>query len=95
MRGHGAGSYQKLWARERPVYENVTEGHSVYLETAAELGLVGLGLLLAGLGLIVAAFVRGLRRSRRPLYAGLLAAAVVWLAHAGIDWDWEMPALTV
>jgi tetratricopeptide (TPR) repeat protein len=26
--------------------------------------------------------------------AGLLGAAVCWLLHAGIDWDWEMPAVT-
>ena len=29
------------------------------------------------------------------LYAAVLAAMIVWLLHAGIDWDWEMPAVTL
>src|SRR5262249_34477379 len=30
-----------------------------------------------------------------PLAAGALGAYVAYLVHAGIDWDWEMPAVTV
>jgi hypothetical protein len=29
------------------------------------------------------------------VYAALLASAFAWLIHAGLDWDWEMPAATV
>jgi len=29
-----------------------------------------------------------------PLAAGPAAACLVWAVHAGVDWDWEMPALT-
>jgi hypothetical protein len=25
----------------------------------------------------------------------LLASAVVWILHAGVDWDWEMPVVTL
>ena len=27
--------------------------------------------------------------------AGLIAALALWAVHAGVDWDWEMPALTL
>jgi len=29
------------------------------------------------------------------LTAGWIAANSVWLVHAGLDWDWEMPAVTL
>jgi hypothetical protein len=31
----------------------------------------------------------------RAIYAALAAMAVAWLIHAGLDWDWEMPAVTL
>jgi hypothetical protein len=34
--------------------------------------------------------------ARAPaLAAGPAAGFVVWLAHAPLDWDWEMPAVTL
>jgi hypothetical protein len=27
--------------------------------------------------------------------AGPVAALVAWTAHSALDWDWEMPALTL
>jgi hypothetical protein len=30
----------------------------------------------------------------RSLYAAVFASGVAWALHAGIDWDWEMPAVT-
>ena len=38
---------------------------------------------------------RRLRGPGRHAYAAFLAAAVALLIHAGVDWDWEMPALFV
>src|SRR5437763_4835868 len=47
---------------------------------------------------IVASILVGLaRRARgaeRQAWAVLFAAAVMWAVHAGVDWDWEMPAVT-
>ena len=83
-----------LAARPRRISESVHEAHSLELETLAELGLVGLALLallFAGVGVCAAAV-----HARDPvLAAGPVAALVVWLAHASIDWDWEMPAVTL
>ncbi len=83
--GIGAGSYGRAWLRERPVPQPVTDAHSLYLETLAELGPVGVLLLLAAL----AAPFAGLRQ------AFALAPYAAFLAHAAQDWDWELPVVTV
>jgi len=91
LRGHGAGSFGSLWLRERTIPEVVRDAHSLELETAAELGLVGLGLLAGFLGGVAWCGARG--RQRAPgLVAGPAAALAAWLAHSALDWDWEMPA---
>ncbi len=94
FRGGGAGSFRAAWLRERPFPETVRDAHSLYLQTLAELGVVGflaLLVLLAG----VAAAARRAWRTAPAVTAGPAAALVVWLVHAGIDWDWELPALTL
>jgi hypothetical protein len=92
--GTGVGTFEKRWDKHRPTTENVTEGHSIYLETLGELGLVGAGLIIASLVMLVAPFaVRCF--DPRPLSGVGLALGVAWLFHAGIDWDWELPVLTV
>jgi hypothetical protein len=34
-------------------------------------------------------------RAAPALAAGPVAGVVVYIAHAPLDWDWEMPALTL
>jgi O-Antigen ligase len=97
LHGYGAGMYQTLWDRNRPHFVYTINAHSLYLQAMAELGLPGLALLailvVAVLGgLIVRVRTRGPRRS---LYGVLLACAVVWAVRAGVDWDWEMPVVTL
>jgi O-Antigen ligase len=94
LRGHGAGSFAVDWLRERDVPEVVRDAHSLELETAAELGLVGVALLALLGGGVVAGAVAAVRRDR-ALAAGPVAAVVVWAVHSALDWDWEMPALTL
>jgi hypothetical protein len=94
LRGAGSGAFRVIWLRERPVAEGVLEVHSLPLEMAVELGLPGLlGLGLLVIGTAVAAG-RSLR-SRPALAAGPAAAGTVWLVHATIDWDWQLPAVTL
>ena len=71
------------------------DAHSLEVEIAAELGLVGLArvrLLVAG-----AAIAAARRRcAREPAAAaGSCAALLVWFLHASIDWDWQLPAVTL
>jgi len=53
LNGSGAGTFAVLWARERPTFLTVNDAHSLPLEVAAELGIVGVALLgVALLGLL-------------------------------------------
>ena len=70
LRGGGSGSFRTDWLRERPIDETVRDAHSLYIETAAELGLVGLVALLVFVGGIVA-MARAVDRGRRS-YRGAL-----------------------
>jgi hypothetical protein len=89
--GSGAGTYEQEWDRERPVPGRVRDAHNLYLETLAELGPVGLTLLVAALLLPLAAAIRARSRGLVPAIAG---AYVAFLVHATVDWDWELPAVT-
>jgi O-antigen ligase len=89
--GGGAGTYEQYWRQHRPTSLDVRDAHSLYLETLAELGLVGLALLVLVLALPLAA----VRSRRLPLVPAALGAYVAFLVHAGVDWDWEMPAVTL
>ncbi len=86
LKGVGSGGYRVEWLQRRDFAETVRDAHSLYLETLAELGIVGflaLGALFGG----VAACVRD--------EAAIGAALAAWAVHAGVDWDWEMPGLTL
>jgi hypothetical protein len=89
LAGQGAGTFHLSWLELRPIDASVQDAHSLYLEMLAELGAVGLALLLLALAppLVVA-----LRGARFPAAA---AGYVAFLFHAGVDWDWELPAVTV
>jgi O-antigen ligase len=94
LHGVGAGAYVYEWARGRDSLLKVEDAHSLYVEVLAELGIVGLLLLLTTLLAILVALARRCRGDGRHIWAGLLAMAVAWCVHAGLDWDWEMPAVT-
>ena len=89
--GSGAGTFDRYWLHYRTVGSFARDAHSLYLETLAELGPIGLALLLAALLIPLLA----LRGGRDPLLATAAAAYVAFLVHAGVDWDWEIPAVTI
>jgi hypothetical protein len=92
--GLGSGGFLVEWRRERDRVDESPDAHSLYIETAAELGLIGLGGLLLFLGGVGAAAVR--LYGRDPAAAtGLAAALAAWAIHSGLDWNWEMPAVTL
>jgi O-antigen ligase len=93
--GTGAGTYGITWARDRPITLKVEDAHSLYIELLSELGLPGLFLALVAIVLVLLGFGRAVRGPDRHLHAALFAAGGAWAVHAGIDWDWEMPAVTV
>lgn len=90
--GGGAGSFTRVWARERPVANEARDAHNLYLEALAELGPVGLALLVV---VLTAPFVSLRRVGRDPSAAAAASVLVAFLLHAAVDWDWEIPLLTL
>ena len=94
LEGLGSGGFQAEWLKRDDRVDAAGDAHSLYLETAAELGVVGLASLLLFLGGVAAALVR-LYRLEAAAATGLAAGLAAWAFHAGLDWDWEMPAVTL
>jgi tetratricopeptide (TPR) repeat protein len=94
--GHGAGTYRFSWNELRHIKLKLIDAHSLYLESFAELGLIG-GLLVIGLVLTLLwtgfAAWRAASGARRELHAVLLAVCVAFAVGAGIDWFWEIAAV--
>jgi O-antigen ligase len=95
VHGRGAGMYQTLWDRRRPHFSYTVNAHSLYLQAMAELGIPGLLLLVVLVVVVLGGLCARARGRRRSLYGALFAAGVVWAVHAGVDWDWEMPVITL
>ncbi|MBI5105234.1 MAG: O-antigen ligase family protein, partial [Solirubrobacterales bacterium] len=95
LKGEGAGTYEIRWLLDRKGSLVVQDAHSLYLETLSELGIVGLLLLATALLALLGGVAWRVRGPDRALHAAVLAAMVVWIVHAGLDWDWEVPAVTL
>jgi hypothetical protein len=90
--GSGAGTFEIWYLRHRTNGFKVVDAHSLYLEVLAEVGPVGLALLLVAL---LTPLVAAVRARHRPTTAIAAGAYVAFLVHAGVDWDWEIPAVTL
>ena len=92
--GSGAGTFAGYWVRsgEVPVHGGALDAHSLYLETLAELGPIGLILVTA---MLVIPLISGLRQRGATYVPAAMGAYLAFLLHAGLDWDWEMPVVTV
>jgi O-Antigen ligase len=93
--GNGAGTFADTWTQHRSVAMVVQDAHSLYMEVLDELGVVGLLLLLASIITVLVGVVARARGPDRALYAAVFAVLLAWAIHAGIDWDWEMPVITL
>lgn len=91
--GAGAGTYERYFLLHQPAdVSRVRDAHGLYVETLAELGPVGLALLIAVFALPLVT----LRRARgHPLVPAAAGAYAAYLVHTGVDWDWELPAVTL
>jgi hypothetical protein len=92
LAGSGAGSFGRYWVGHAPDSQFVRDAHDLYLEAFAEVGLVGVALLTAALAAPLAA---AMRRRVTPVIAVAAGGYTVFLLHAAVDWDWEVPAVTV
>jgi hypothetical protein len=93
LHGVGAGNWNVYWLRWRHLTESAQDAHSLPLQVLAELGVVGIVLLATFVAGLLLAARRALARA--PQTAGAAAALVAYFAHAPLDWDWQMPAVTL
>lgn len=96
LNGGGAGSWHAWWLQHDTLGSFPTQyAHSLYLESLAELGIVGL--LLIGGFVVVAVF--GAVRSARTLQSGDVAAAaaggIAFFVAAAYDWVWQLAGIAV
>ena len=90
LEGVGAGGWATAWRMDRDVADSARDAHSLAVQTLAELGIVGLALLLTWLA--------GVARAARPVLeerAGLAALVATWATHAAFDWDFQLPGVTL
>ena len=90
--GDGPGTYAQFWMQHRRDPGTVHDAHSLYLESLAEMGPLGLLLLLVVFGTPLFAIRRARAAPLVPIVAGAYCA---YLLHAAGDWDWELPAVTL
>jgi hypothetical protein len=99
-RGIGAGGFESYWAANGTLDFTVVHAHSLFFESAAELGLAG---LLLAVVLFAAPAVAAVRRLLAPTSwagsetaTGAVGAALAVLAAgalvAAVDWSWDLPA---
>ena len=86
LAGAGAGTWARAYVQEKRTTAAPANAHSLPLETFAELGLVGAGLLGAF------AFAVFRRAGRNPIAAGVVVA---WTVASTADWTWQIPAATL
>jgi O-antigen ligase len=68
--------------------------HNEYLQVLAELGIVGLGLLLGVLVVAGRAVARGREVTATPeMWAGVTAALVALAVHGVFDFGWHVPVV--
>jgi hypothetical protein len=95
--GRGAGSYEAWWAQHAPFSYFVRNAHSLYLEVLGELGTVGFLLLTGALALGGVIAVRNTARLQgddRVVAASLFGALVAFFVGAGLDWVWQLTAVS-
>jgi O-antigen ligase len=92
--GSGAGTFGHYWLGSGLVtrWGGALDAHSLYLETLAELGPVGLLLVVA---FLLYPLRRAVATRNTPGVPVACGASVAFLVHLGLDWDWEMPVVVV
>lgn len=96
LNGGGAGSWEAWWLQHDTLGSFFTQyPHSLYLESLAELGIIGL-LLIAGF-IVVAVFgvIRSVLALRSGDVAAAAAAGIAFFVSAAYDWTWQLAGITV
>jgi Flp pilus assembly protein TadD len=98
LTGTGSGTFPLWWTRDGDTDEPVIDTHNLFLQVAGELGIVGLALLLAFVGVNLlgglAAAVRAAAERRSLLAAALAGTTVLWTTSL-FDWTWKLPVIAI
>lgn len=99
LQGWGAGSFAVTHKLFRQEELGVVQPHNMPLQFLAETGLIGALLALGGLGVLLFTALERVRAMaagrQRDIAVALFAGAVAWLVHGFVDWDWDIPGVTV
>jgi hypothetical protein len=96
LAGAGAGAFEPWWAEHGTLDWFVRNAHSLWLETLAELGVIGMLLIAGAFAVGVASGVARLgarRDDERATVAALLAVVLGFALSATIDWTWQLPVI--
>jgi hypothetical protein len=97
-KGIGPGTFQFYWAQHQTLGEYVLNAHSLWLETLAELGIVGLA-LVGGffIWVLVSGSVRALGEPppERSLRVAAVAGVAAFCAAAAFDWVWQIGVIPI
>jgi hypothetical protein len=96
--GIGPGTFEFWWARNGSGFGFIRDAHSLFLETLAELGIVGLVLVVSAVGMVLGAGIRRVVRAgpdARTILAAAVACCLAFVVAAAIDWVWELAVLPV
>lgn len=96
--GIGPGTFEFYWEEHGILPGYIVDAHSLYMEVFAELGVIGLGLLVAfTLLVLLAGIQRALAASdaRRAMLAAATGACLAFFFGAAIDWLWELPVIPI
>ena len=94
LTGYGAGSFGATYLRRGHSSETPAQAHGQVQELASTLGLPGLALGVA-VGAIGLAGLLRRRRRMSPALAGAAVGTACVLAHAQVDWHWQVPAVAL
>ena len=96
LNGGGAGSWEFWWLQRGSLPGIVSKSaHSLYLETLAELGIVGLLLLGGGIVVAVVGAVRSALELRSGEVAAATAAGIAFFVAAAYDWVWQLSGIAI
>ena len=92
--GAGPGQSVLAWAGPDGTILLARYAHNEYLQMAADLGLVGLGLVIVLLATIAAVVWRGRTLALAPgLWAGAAAGLAALALHSAFDFLWHIPVI--
>jgi tetratricopeptide (TPR) repeat protein len=92
LRGIGAGEFRNYWSQNGDFGFPTSNAHSLFLESLAELGLVGFALITGFFAVAIAAGVVRSQYVRDGAASVALAVLAAGAVSAAFDFIWELPA---